>query len=343
MSGLVASPRALLHLIFNGARAIDVIETSWRMGLLRELEAGPVALGVLSKKYKLVPGRLYKLLDCLESLGLVQREGAADMDMHLDTRYLGVPGLTAAAERVLGPQSLERDREANFPWRYNHGHLEAVLRGERGTPPEVFAWPPNTPEMVARFEASMAAGMTPILEVFRMHGVWLFDPGQRVLDVGGGDGTLAAMLLRNHPELTVDVYNLPSTEGLVVRTREKHGLGKRLGFVGGDFLKEPLPRGYDTMAFVRVLHDWPADTARGLMQAAYEALPSGGRILICEEFRTPDRLAAQFFFSYFLVGLDSCDSRLRTVGAYLDPLVDIGFSLPEVLPGPFELIVARKP
>jgi hypothetical protein len=33
------------------------------------------------------------------------------------------------------------------------------------------------------------------------------------------------------------------------------GLAGRLGFMGGDFLNGPLPGGYDTLSFVRGLHD----------------------------------------------------------------------------------------
>lgn len=340
MSTVELTPRALLHLLFNGARAIDVVETAYKLGLLEALEAGPVTLEVLSQKYGMVPGRLYKFLDCLESLGLVRREQTTDA--LLEARYTAVPGLRAAAEKVVGPQSLERDRE-KYGWRELHGHLPEVLRGERSMPAKDFEWPPQTPEQVAGFEASMAAGLGPILEVFRTHSGALWRPGQKLLEVGGGDGSLAAHLLEQHPGLQVDVYNLPATEALVARTREKHKLGARLGFVGGDFLKEPLPRGYDAISFVRVLHDWPAETARALMKAAYEALPSGGRILICEEFRTPERLTAQFFWSYFLMGVDTCVSRLREVEYYLLALKDLVFKAPEVLPGPFELVVATKP
>lgn len=340
MSTVELTPRALLHLLFNGARAIDVVETAYKLGLLEALEAGPVTLEVLSQKYGMVPGRLYKFLDCLESLGLVRREQKTDA--LLEARYTAVPGLRAAAEKVVGPQSLERDRE-KYGWRELHGHLPEVLRGERSMPAKDFEWPPQTPEQVAGFEASMAAGLGPILEVFRTHGSTLWRPGQKLLEVGGGDGSLAAHLLEQHPGIQVDVYNLPATEALVARTREKHQLGARLGFVGGDFLKEPLPRSYDAISFVRVLHDWPAETARALMKATYEALPSGGRILICEEFRTPERLTAQFFWSYFLMGVDSCVSRLREVEYYLLALKDLGFKAPEVLPGPFELVVATKP
>lgn len=335
------SPRALLHLLFNGARAMDVVETALKLGLLDALEPGPVTLGELATKHGLVPKRLYKFLDCLESLGLVQREQPHDA---LETaRYRGAPGLRAAAEAVLGAGSLERDRE-KYDWRALYGRLPETLRGQHAMSAASFDWPPRTPEQVEGFEASMAAGLGPILETFRAHAGALWPAGARLLDVGGGDGTLAEHLLRQHPALRVDVYNLPATEPLVARTRERAGLSStKLGFVGGDFLKEPLPQGYDALSFVRVLHDWPAEVARSLMQAAFAALPSGGRVLICEEFRTPERLAAQFFWSYFLIGVDTCVSRLREVEFYLEALTHAGFTHARVLPGPFELVVATKP
>ncbi|GHG87979.1 methyltransferase [Comamonas sp. JC664] len=339
-TALAPTPRALLHLLYNGARAVDVLEASLNLGLLDALEPGPVTLGELAARHHLVPARLYKLLDCLESLGLVRREQPTDA---LESaRYQAVPGLRAAAEAVLGPQSLEKDRE-RYAWRELHGQLPQVLRGERSMPSAAFDWPPRTDAQVEGFEASMAAGLPPILETFRAHGARLWPGGGRMLDVGGGDGTLAAHLVREHPQLQVDVFNLPATAPLVARTRERFGLPEaRLGFRGGDFLEEPLPSGYDTLGFVRVLHDWPADTARALLTAARAALPPGGRVLICEEFRTPERLAAQFFWSYFLMGVDTCVSRLREVEHYLRVLEETGFKDAEVLPGPFELIVAHR-
>jgi SAM-dependent methyltransferase len=342
------TPRALLHLLFNGARAIDVVETAYSLGMLEALEKkGPLTLRELRERYEVDELRLYKFLDCLESLGLVHRVPAEAL---VETRYRALPGVNEAAEKVVGPKSLERDRE-QYPWQQLKGRLKDALRkaqdeknGIVGIDPKDFDWPPKTPEQVAGFEASMAAGLGPILEVFRKHGETLWRPGQRLLDVGGGDGTLAANLVKQHAELTVDVYNLPITQELVERTRAAHGLDpQRLGFVGGNFLSEPLPTGYDALSFVRVLHDWHAETASHLMRSAYTALPSGGRILICEEFRTEERLTAQFFWSYFLIGVDSCVSRLREVDYYREALEKIGFQNFTVLPGPFELIVATKP
>ncbi|MEU9889632.1 methyltransferase [Sphaerisporangium sp. NPDC051011] len=339
MTGTTLSPRALMSLLANGAKAVDVVRTALDLGLIDALEEGETCVAELGARLGVVPGRLYKLLDCLESLGMVRGEATGD-DFAL-TRYRAVPGLREAAG-VAGPGSLELDRD-RYPWRLLHGRLTDVLRGETSIPEDDFAWPPKGPEQLAGFERSMAAGLAPFVQTFAAHAALLWNaPAPRLLDVGGGDGTLAAHLLAGSPGLRVDVYNLPEAEPLVGRTRCESPHGHRLGFVGGDFLGEALPAGYDAMSFVRVLHDWPVPTAGALLRKAHDALRPGGRILICEEFRTPERLAAQFFWSYFLMGVDACVSRLYDVEHYVRLLRRTGFGDVTVLPGPVELIVATK-
>ncbi|MEU5549833.1 MULTISPECIES: methyltransferase [unclassified Micromonospora] len=334
------SPRALMSLLANGPKAMDVLETALALGLLDELEPGPVRLDTLADDLKVRPLRLYKFLDCLESLGFLVREGSGG-DIGA-TRYRAVPGLRAAVEAVVGPDALERDRD-RYPWRLLHGRLADSLRGEVSIDDDDFAWPPKTDEQTADFERSMAVGLGPVVEAVRQHAGRLWPGRRRLLDVGGGDGTLAAHVLDTAPELRADVYNLPAVAPLVDHTRVARGHPDRLGFVGGDFLTEELPPGYDAMSFVRVLHDWPDEVARHLVTQAYAALEPGGLLLICEEFRTPDRLAMQFFWSYFLIGVDTCVSRLREAGYYTTLLVDTGFTEVTVLPGTWELVTARKP
>ncbi len=327
----MTSPRALMSLLFNADKAVEVITVAEELGVLAALDLGELKLDDLAKSLGLRPMRLLKLLDCLECLGFVVRE---------DICYRAVPGARQAAIDVFGPDSQERDRDS-YPWRRVQGRLAEVLRGDYAMPPEDFVWPLTDPEQIAGFERSMAVGLPPILEAFRHNASRLW-PADRLLDVGGGDGTLAAELLGTIPGLTVDVYNLPAVQPLVDRTREAGGWGSRLGFVAGDFFAEPLPTGYDVLSFVRVLHDWPEAEAQALLVKAFEALPSGGRVVICEEFRTGDRLAAQFFWSYFLIGVDSCTSMLRSTTAYDRMLTAAGFGAVEVLPGPFEIVTAVR-
>lgn len=340
MTSTPFSPRALMSLLFNGAKAVEVVETALSIGLLDALEAGPVGLGELSARFDLRPLRLYKFLDCLESLGFVERHEPGD-DIN-EATYRGVPGIVAAATAAVGPDAIERDRDG-YPWRRLHGRLAESLRGDVSMTDDDFAWPPKTDDQTASFERSMSVGLGPVIETFHRHADRLWTGRRRFLDVGGGAGTLAAHVLDDAPTLVADVYNLPAVAPLVEKTRAERGHPQRLGFVAGDFLAEPLPSGYDVLAFVRVLHDWPTPVSRQLIEKAYHALSPGGSLLICEEFRTPDRLAMQFFWSYFLIGVDSCVSRLRDVDFYTDLLAEIGFDEVQVLPGAWELVVARKP
>jgi SAM-dependent methyltransferase len=170
----------------------------------------------------------------------------------------------------------------------------------------------------------------------------VFGSRARWLDVGGGDGAVAESLLREEPGLSCDVFNLPAVAPLVEERARAAGLSDRLGFVAGDFLAGPLPDGYEVLSFVRVLHDWPADVARALLEKAWHALPPGGRLVVCEEFRNRDRLAVQFFWTYFLIGVDACTSRLREVEWYAEALAALGFADIRVIPGPFDVVVATR-
>jgi hypothetical protein len=334
------SARGLLSLLFNGSKALDVVQASLELGILAALDAGPVTVDELSSRHGLVPGRVYKLLDCLESLGFVER--THETEAFGETAYRSKEPLEAAARAVVGPDSQERDRDRH-PWRSIHGRLPEVLRGEHSIPGDLFPWPPQELDQIASFEASMALGCKPIAEsiVSAREKLWTGDA--RWLDVGGGDGALACALARADPRLRVDVYNLPVIRPLVEKRIAGSELGDRVGFVGGDFLRERLPRGYDVLSLVRVLHDWPADVAVRLLSEAFAALPSGGRVVIAEEFRSSERLAIQFFWSYFLIGLDGCVSRLREASFYTAALGRIGFVDVEIVPGVFDVVVARRP
>lgn len=334
------SARAFMTMLLHGAKIADVVRTAFHLGILARLDEGPIDLRALAAPIRARPLRLYKFLDVLESAGLVRREEPTEKIE--DARYVSVTPLHAAAESVFGDASIERDRE-RWSCAAIQGHLEETLRGDRSIPHDDFAWPPRG-DQVAAFEASMAAGVAPIVETFTRHAKVILGEKNggsvRMLDVGGGDGALAVPLLRAREDLRVDVFNLPEVEPLVRRRQA----GERLGFVGGDFLRAPLPRGYDVLAFVRVFHDWPPDVAASLLGKAFDALPRGGRVIVCEEFRSPDRLAVQLFWTYFLIGVDACVSRLREIEWYESRLFSSGFVDVRPLTGAaFDLVVATRP
>ena len=331
-------PRALLSLLFHAEKALDLVQTALNLGVLERLDAGPVSLDALCAATGAVPGRMYKFLDGLESLGLVERR--QPRDALGSSTYLSREPLTGPARAVLGAESIERDRNA-YPWLEVHGRLPEVLRGGRAAP---FEWPPGTPEAVASFEASMAAGCAPLAEAFRMHALTLFGLRRQT-----GGSTSVGATARSQPGSCPGRRTSPrtcSTSPPSHRSSRAAPPPPASSTVSASSAETSCasrsPGGYDVISFVRVLHDWPAETARTLVTKAHAALAAGGTVVVCEEFRTSERLAAQFFWTYFLIGADACVSRLREVEWYLRTLDDVGFQETRVLPGPCEVIVARK-
>lgn len=109
-----------------------------------------------------------------------------------------------------------------------------------------------------------------------------FSPYRRMLDVGGNSGEFALQLCRRNPALHATVFDLP----LVCEIGMEHVLAEpehaRIAFFKGDIRNDPLPAGYDLIAFKSMLHDWPAQEARQFIDKAVRALEPGGTLLIFE-------------------------------------------------------------
>ena len=60
-----------------------------------------------------------------------------------------------------------------------------------------------------------------------------------------------------------------------------HGLQDRLKFAALDFFNDPLPRA-DVVVMGHILHDWDLPTKKMLVGKAYDALPTGGALVVFE-------------------------------------------------------------
>jgi SAM-dependent methyltransferase len=145
-------------------------------------------------------------------------------------------------------------------------------------------WPPSTVEDTKILEEWMSRTAASTISILNKNVA--FNEVKAILDVGGGDGTIACALAQKHSHLSLTVYNVPEAVKLANKKVSDQKLSDRIKVVEGNFLKDQsFPKGFDLILFSRVLCDWPEEVCEKLIKMAYESLSEGGYIVIAEPFK----------------------------------------------------------
>ncbi|KOT94425.1 methyltransferase [Streptomyces sp. NRRL F-5755] len=135
------------------------------------------------------------------------------------------------------------------------------------------------PKRTAGYDAEMGVDVAAWAEAV----VPAFDWGTlgRIVDVGGGNGTLLAALLSAYPGMRGTVFDQPETVRAARATLAAAGLADRGDAVAGDFFGA-LPSGADGYVLSAILHDWDDDAAHTILRRCAEAAGAHGRVLVVE-------------------------------------------------------------
>jgi len=294
-----------------------------RLRLFDRLRDGPQPIDDLASVLDLPADAARRLLDGAAALRLVERSGELGYRLgSLGAVLAGNPGLLAMVEHhaalyrdLADPVALLRGggraTDLGSYWSYASADRPQDLQA------------PDVASYTALMSASQPMIAEEVLAVAPLAG------RRCLLDVGGGDGAFLAAVAARHPELGLALFDLPA----VIRHAEKRlaGLGARL--VGGDFRRDPLPEGADTISLVRVLHDHDDPVALALLRAARAALRPGGRLIIAEPMvdgAGGERIGRAYFGIYlYAMG----QGRPRSSGELQGLLADAGFMKARLLPG----------
>ncbi|MET7639415.1 methyltransferase [Streptomyces sp. NPDC005438] len=206
------------------------------------------------------------------------------------------PGVFAATEfgRLLGtdhPQSLVAfaevftDRLMVRSW---EDLADCVRTGQPAFPQHFgksyFDYLEERPELSARFNASMRESTRGTAKV--LPDAFDFSTASTLVDVGGGDGSLLAAVLRRYPDLRGTVYDTPGGLAQAASTMAEAQVADRFHAETGDFFTS-VPEGADLYLLKSVIHDWSDDQCVTLLGNVREALPEHGRVLILEPVMPP--------------------------------------------------------
>ena len=168
-----------------------------------------------------------------------------------------------------------------------------------------------------------------------------FSNVRTILDVGGGNGSMALAILRKHPGMKGRVCDLPYIESQAKQNIHEAGASDRCAFEAADFF-QGVPKGADLQVLKFILHDWTDEECVHILSRCRESLAPGGRVLIVEML-VPEEIRPDFVMLMDLNMLVMTGGRERTAKEFEKVLFDAGFTMTRVIltNSPFALIEGK--
>jgi hypothetical protein len=164
------------------------------------------------------------------------------------------------------------------------------------------------------------------------------------IGIGAAQGAVPVRVALAHPHLTGGGFDLPVVGPIFESYVRQHDLGERLHFHTGDFFKDKLPAA-DVLIMGHILHDWNLDEKKMLLQKAFDALPSGGALIVYEAIIDDDRRSNAFGLLMSLNMLIETPGGFDYTGANCQQWMrETGFKHTRVehLTGPDSMVVGVK-
>ena len=324
--------------ITYGFMASKALFTALDLDLFTHIERGAGNLIGLAKATGVSENLLLTLLTALKSLGLIVEH---------DGRFANAPA--TAKFLVEGAPGDFRDyvRLVNGAFGYEgFRHLTPALRGERIFPEKGFYEGMIYSAGIggeAFSSAQHAGSLGPARLMARR--VSLGDR-KRLLDAGGGSGAYTLAFCAANPQLGATILDFPQTVETARRYAREAGLTDRVAHLPGNAITTEWPDGHDVVLMSYVWSAVGGADIAVLARRAFDALPSGGLVLV-HDFMVDNADAQPPFAAWYLLGsvLDNPNAVRLTPAFVEDALRQTGFQIDAtevILPGITMLTKAHK-
>ncbi|MBG1265086.1 methyltransferase [Nostoc sp. WHI] len=156
-----------------------------------------------------------------------------------------------------------------------------------------------------------------------------FSRFNKIVDVGGGHGTLISSILEAYPNLRGVLFDSPHA----IEGAQKHiqaaGLSKSCEVVAGDFFKS-VPSGGDVYVLSSIIHDWDDDSSIAILKNCHDAMVENGKLLLVETVISPgnEPFFGKLLDLHMLIMHGGHD---RTEAEYRSLLADSGFKMTKII------------
>jgi hypothetical protein len=277
---------------------------------------------------------------------LAQQTGTHDGWIYRLLRYLAANGVFAETEprtfvNTDLSSSLRSDRDGSMyamarmmgsdRLRRTWGLLESSIK--TGVPAveqlfgmKLYEYFQGHAEEEAIFDGAMKSFSTVVNRAIAMS--YDFSRFQRVMDVGGGNGSLILTIQAQHPGIQGLLFERPT---VVKRIQDEAKGPLPFEVIAGDFF-EGIPEGADVYLMKEVLHNWADDQCRTILQNCRNVMSPSSRIVLGEQLIIPENNKGAFAKGLdLLMGLEQ-QGRERTREEFSSLMESAGLRLTNVIP-----------
>jgi len=329
----VSSAAAVLQ-ILSGYWSSRAVYAAAKLGIADLIQDGPKTAAELASRTETHPPSLYRLLRALASIGwLTEDEGRFGPTPLTPGIQSGVPGsLRNLAITELGQEHYPAWEDLLFSLRTGDIAFNHVFGMQNW---EYWA---SHPEHAQIFNQAMSE-VTAVTEPAVL-AAYEFSDFNKIVDVGGGRGTLIASILRACPKARGVVLDLPHVIELGRQHIQEQDLGARCDLIAGDFF-ERVPEGGDVYILKWVIHDWDDERSIAILKSCHRSMPPTAKLLVIEAVIP---VGNQPFLHKFmdLNMLVMTGGRERTAAEYRALFEAAGFHLNRIISTPMEVAVLES-
>lgn len=268
-------PPVALFRMASGYWISQAIYVAARLGIADLLKDGPMSYLELAEATATHPASLRRLLRALASLGVLATEQNYTFELTPIGASLQSTGLASIRSMIL-----TLGEEHHYAW----GEL---LRGIRSGEPafnhvygmDLFTYLGRTPAARKTFNEAMAE-VTSLVPIALLAS-YDFSAFSKIVEVGGGYGSLVRAILMANPTVTGVLFDAPqiieSAKGYISNGE----LNGRCQAVGGNFF-DSVPPGGDAYILKNVIHDWDDNNSVAILRNCRQAMAERGKVLLVE-------------------------------------------------------------
>lgn len=310
--------------MLNAFLTVQALHVVADLGLADLLAVGPKSVDELAVATQADSASLRRLLRMLTGSGVFEQEAEGRYALTALGATLRSDGADSVREWALFVGAREM-------WEVWAGLRESVLTGHASFPAvhgvPMWEYLASHPQLGEAFNGWMTRQSHQHNSA--LVAAYDFSPFSRVVDVGGGQGSTMAAILRANPPLQGVLFDLPPVVAATAPL-EAMGVADRCRVVGGNMLRA-VPAGGDAYIVKRVLMDWSDEDSTTILRRCREAMSQSGKVLVVEMLMPSSNEPSPARSFDILMLLNQPGGRIRTETEFRELFAAAGLRLSRVI------------